>query len=69
MGLFSQKQPPKEINRVKLLGLRKMDNSGALATYNSTLYSLLIEYTDGSRELKELVGKDMQKYLMYINMD
>lgn len=69
MGLFSQKQPPKEINRVKLLGLRKMDNSGALATYNSTLYSLLIEYADGSRELKELVGKDMQKYLMYINMD
>lgn len=65
MGLFDKR----EIKRVKCLGIRTAENTGVFATYNSAVYAILIEYTDGSRELDEISGKQMYKYLQYIDMD
>jgi len=61
--------PSNKINRIKVLGIRAAFQSKAIFTENSTWYSLLIEYTDGRRELLEVDTKKMDKYLPYIDMD
>lgn len=42
-----------------------------LATYNSSVYCMLVEYSDGSRELieGEAKSKDIKKLLPYIDMN
>jgi len=64
MGLFSAK----EISVVKVLGVRTAEETKVLATVNSTIYCLLIVYTDGTRELEEVEAKFMKKYLEYIEV-
>ena len=59
----------KEIYRVKCLGVRTQHETKVFFTYNSTIYCIVVEYTDGSRELLELEAKKMGKYLEYIDMD
>lgn len=65
MGLFDKRK----ITRVKCLGIRTAENTGIFATYNSAVYAIVIEYDDGTRELEEISGKQMVKYLQYIDMD
>ena len=62
MTLFAKK----EISRVKVLGVRTAQETKVLATWNSTIYCVIVEYTDGSRELKELNAKEMSKLIQYI---
>lgn len=54
--------------RAVVLGVRSAEQTKVLATYNSTMYSLLVEYSDGSRELLELDAKGMKPYLKLIRM-
>ena len=67
MALFKQ-EPKKEIAKVKVLGIRTSEQTKVLATYNSTMYSILVEYVDGTRVLKELNSFEMKEYLQYIEM-
>ena len=55
--------------RVKVLGVRTAHETKVLATYNSSVYCILIEFDDGHRELKECETNEMSKYLKYIDMD
>ena len=59
----------KTISRVKVLGIRTGEQTKVLATYNTSVYCVLIEYSDGTRALDECEGKAMQQYLPYIDMD
>jgi len=61
----------KEISRVKFMGVRTAEQTKVLATYNSSMYCFLIEYTDGSRVLRDYQAKDkeLQEILQYIDMD
>lgn len=54
--------------KVKVIGVVAFDNPKLYIEMNYTLYCLLIEYPDGSRELKEVKYSDMYKYLKYIEM-
>lgn len=54
------------IKCVVVLGVREGEQTKVLATYNSTVYCLMIEYMNGSRELVECESKEMKKYLPYI---
>lgn len=65
MGLISSIK----ISRVKVLGVRTAHETKVLATYNSSIYCILIEHADGSRELKECTTKEMTPYIKYIDMD
>lgn len=67
MPLFQKKQ----IQRVKCLGVRTSEETKVLATYNSTIYCFLIEYTDRSRVIREYGASDKAviELLQYINMD
>lgn len=67
MGSFGD-NPPKEIRRVNVLGVRTTEETQVMYTYNHGMYSLLVEYTDGSRELKEARTREMAQYLPYISM-
>lgn len=65
MGLFNNYE--KEISSVKLLGIRTAEQTKILGTYNSSLYCLIVLYTDNSKELVECESKEFQKkYLDYI---
>ena len=68
MGLFSMK-PTQEIAKVKVLGVRTAEETKVFATYNSAVYCVLVEYTDGTRALDECDAKGMSKYLDYIDID
>lgn len=57
---------PKKISSVHVLGIRTAEQTKVLATHNSTLYSVLIIYDSGERELMECDAKEMGKYLNYI---
>ena len=57
---------PSRIRCVVVLGVRTAEQTKVLATYNSTIYCLMIEYESGSRELVECNTKEMKKYLPYI---
>ncbi len=53
---------------VKVVGERTAHETKVLATYNSTIYCLLVVYQNGSRELIECDTKGMKKYLPYIEV-
>ena len=56
----------KQIQAVKVLGVRTAEQTRVLATYNSSVYCCLVLYSDGSREIVECDTKEMKKYLPYI---
>ena len=58
----------KQIERVRVIGVRTAEQTKVLATHNSTIYCLLILYNNGERELKECSAKEMGKYLDYIKI-
>ena len=68
MGLLSN-PITKKISRVKVLGVRTAEETKVIATWNSTIYCLLVEYTNGDRSLIECNSKEMSDYLYYIDMD
>ena len=43
----------KNVNRAKIVGVRTAQDTKMLATYNYGIYSVLVEYNDGSRTLSE----------------
>ena len=57
------------IERVKVLGVRTAEQTKVLATYNSTIYCILIDYSNNTRELKECTTKEMAQYINYIDID
>lgn len=66
MGLFGE---IREIKKVKFLGVRTAEQTKILGTYNSSLYCLIVQYTDDTRVLIECDGKEFQKkYINYIDM-
>ena len=66
MGIFSRKK----IKTVKVLGIRTAEQTKLLATHNIALYSLIVVYTDDSRELVECDGNELEKkYLEYIAVE
>ena len=65
MAIF---KPSKTPVRAIVLGVREAEDTKLLATVNSTMYSLLVAYNDGSRELLELDAKGMSQYLYLIPM-
>jgi len=65
MGFFNNNS--KEIKKVKLLGIRTAEQTKILGTYNSSLFCLLVLYSDNSKELVECESKEFQKkYINYI---
>lgn len=66
MSVFNN--PLKKLASVHVLGVRAGDQTRVLATYNSTIYCLLLCYSNGERELAEVATKDMSKYLNYIEI-
>lgn len=68
MALFGNK---KELALVKVLGVRTAEETKVLATYNSTIYCLLLLYTDNTREVIECDAKTLmsRNYHYYINMN
>lgn len=58
----------KKIVRAKVLGVRTEENTKVLATYNTTVYCVLLLYSDNSVELVECNTKEMQKYIQYIEI-
>ena len=50
MGIFTRK----EIAKVLYLGVHTGMESRTLSTDNFGIYSFLVEYTDGTREIKEV---------------
>jgi len=56
----------KRIESVKILGTSTAMETRVLATYNFTVYSLLIRYTDGSTEVREVQKKHLRRYMPYI---
>ena len=54
------------IRCVVVLGVRTAEQTKVIATYNSTVYCLMVEYENGSRNLVECDTKEMKKYLPYV---
>lgn len=66
MGLFSA---TKEIKKVKLLGIRSAEQTKIFGTYNSSLYCLIVQYTDNTKALIECESEEFQKkYLNFIEI-
>lgn len=51
---------------VKVLGVRAAEQTKVLSTVNSTIYCIMLVYSNGARELEEVDAKKMTKYLPYI---
>ena len=72
MGLFDKNAVP--IRKVKVLGLRYGKQTKMTATVNFPVYSFLLEYENGGREIKEYSGdskkdlEEMNKILRFIDM-
>lgn len=65
MGIFTM-----NVSRVKVLGIRTAMQSKAFSEVNYGVYTLLIEYNDGHREIVEVDRLSaLQKYANYIEMD
>lgn len=47
MGFFSNK-PEKQIQKVKLLGIRTTEQTKVLSTVNTSMYCMIVLYTDGT---------------------
>lgn len=56
----------KKLETIKILGVRTAHETKVLATYNSSVYCCLFVYSDGSREVKELSTKEINKVAQYI---
>lgn len=54
------------IQCVVVLGVRTAEQTKVIATYNSSVYCLMVEYEDGSRKLVECNAKEMERYLPYV---
>lgn len=68
MGFFIAKTE-KEIQKVKLLGIRTTEQTKVFSTVNSSMYCMIVLYTDGTKELIECESKEFQnKYMSYIEM-
>jgi len=63
--------PDDEIAKVKILGTRTGEETRVLGTYNFTVYSFLIEYKSGRREVKECTkdSKEFQELISRADMD
>ena len=61
--------PEREIKSVDVLGTRTGEETRILATYNFTIYSLMIIYADGEREVIDCQSDSLifKKLLPYIN--
>lgn len=69
MGLMNAVKESLEVKRVKVLGVRTSEEAKGLAANGSAIYSLLIEYESGRRNLVEVNFNQMNQYLKYIDMD
>ena len=58
--------PAKQIERVRVLGIRTAEQTKVLATYNSPIYSILILYSNGMKAIKECNITEMEKYVNFI---
>lgn len=68
MGFFNT-TIKNEIQKVKLLGIRTAEETKIMSTHNFSIFCLLVQYADGTRELIECEAKDFQnKYMKYIEM-
>lgn len=56
----------KKIEAVKVLGVRTAEETKILFTHNSSVYCCLFVYSDGSKEVKELSTKEINKVAQYI---
>lgn len=56
----------RRIASVHVLGIRTAEQTKVFATYNSSIYSILIIYDNGDREITECDIKEMEKYINYI---
>lgn len=74
MGIFGGNEQPVKIVKVKYLGVRQGKETKIFTTVNFPMYSFLIEYSDGHREIKEYSMDSkkevaaMNAILMYIDM-
>lgn len=58
------------VARVKVLGIRTAMESKAFSNVNFGIYTLLVEYKDGHREIIEVDRLNaLQKYANYMDMD
>lgn len=66
MGIFSS---PTMV-RVKVLGIRTGMESKAFSNVNFGIYTLLVEYSNGARDIIEVDRlSDLKKYANYMEMD
>ena len=65
MGIFTSKK----IVRTLIVGVRMAQDTKVFATYNYGMYSFVVEYDNGIRELVEVKGNDpkVKEYLMYLD--
>lgn len=63
--------PQRLIKSVKVLGIRTGLETRILATYNVSIYSLLVEYEDGKKEVVECQADsdEFKKYAPYITTE
>ena len=66
MGIFSSPT----VSRVKVLGIRTGMESKAFSNVNFWIYTLLVEYSNGARDIIEVDRlSDLKKYANYMSMD
>ncbi len=63
--------PDENIETVKVLGIRTGQETRVFATYNFSIYSLLITYKNGKKQVVECQAdsSEFQKYLPYLDAD
>ncbi len=63
--------PDDNIDAVKVLGIRTGQETRVFATYNFSIYSLLVVYKNGQRKVVECQAdsNEFQKYLPYLDVD
>lgn len=66
MSIFGNKEAPVEVVKVKYLGVRQGKETKIFSTVNFPMYSFLIAYSDGKREIKEY-SMDSKKDLAAMN--
>lgn len=60
MGFFST-TPQKQVEKVKILGIRTAEQTKVFSTVNSSMYCMIVLYSDGTKELIECESKEFQK--------
>ena len=70
MGIFgpSNLYNGKRVARAKVIGVRTAEQTKIMATYNYGVYSLLVQYEDGSVEIveEEINSRGMKTLLQFI---